>query len=167
MHRDLQFGGLLSWTRINWPISFCHKKLQEVHSYTKTKEPVFCDCLWRCQTWLWLGLASGRNRCLRAQASLRAQRHCVQSRSGASEVEHLCVCLNGIIWGAQKWSPPPQIPCLLLQCIWPLHRRHCFHRAGIEMPRCAITAAFCHYHINIDELARWTAVRWGWREKSF
>lgn len=125
---------------------------------------MFCDCVWYCQAWLWLGLTSGRNRCLRAQAPLRAQLHCVRSRSVASEVEHPCGCLDGIMGEAQTCPPGPYISCLQLQCLWPLLFGHYFHQAGTEMQICDITAVFCHYHINMDKLARWTGAQWGWRD---
>lgn len=164
MHLDLQFGIFYQEHTFTKPFLSFTKKFQYVYNYTKTKGSAFCDCVWYRQAWLWLGLTSGRNRCLKAQAPLRAQFHCVQSRSVASEVEHPCGCLDGVMGEAQKCPPGPQISCLQLQCLWPLLFRHYFHQAGTEMQICDITAVFCHYHINMDKLARWIGAWWGWRD---
>ena len=111
MHFDLQFGVFYHEHDINWPISF-FKKMYHTYTIRQTWGSLFWECVWRCQIWLWLRLTCGVNRCLRARASFRAQLHCVRSRPVAPEVAHLCGCLNGIIWGAQKCPHSPPKSCL-------------------------------------------------------
>lgn len=108
-HLDLQFWTFLSWTHINRPISFFTIFFFNTYTITRRQRNLCFVTVWHRQTWLWLRLTSGRNRCLGAQSSFRAQLHCVQSRSGASKVEHLCGHLNGIIWEAQNCPHTPKI----------------------------------------------------------
>lgn len=112
MHLEFQFW--VFYQEHTWNDPFLSFFLKNDKTYTKTKESMFCDCVGCCQIWLWLGLHSGINRCLRAQASFRAQLHCVRSRSAASEVKHVCGCLNGIIGGAQRC--PLHRNCLAYSC---------------------------------------------------
>lgn len=162
MHLDLQRGVFYQEHTLTDPfLSFTKKFSIPTQLHKDRGVCVLCLCLWYCQAWLWLGLTSGRNRCLRAQASPRAQLHCVRSRWVASEVEHPCGCLGGIMREAQKCPSGPHIPCLQLPCLWPLLFRHCFHQAGTEMQMCDMAAVFCHDHINMDTLARWTGAQWG------
>lgn len=166
MHLDLLFWLLYHEYTLTDPFLSLKKKIS-IHTQLH-KDKRIC-VLWLCVTLSNLTLIKltfGRNRCLRAPASFRAQFHCVQSRSVAPKVKRLCGCLNGIIWEAQKCPPTPQISYLQLQCIWSLLLRHYLHQTGIEMQICDITAVFCHYHINMDELARWTGVNGGWRDRT-